>query len=73
MRQMNIIKMGSSIARRRAPIFMIAILAVQFFPAEVAAAQLKLHTDQQIEVDKLHYKVAFRGKTVDFEIPDLST
>jgi len=27
---------------------------------------------QVTQVDKFHYKIAFKGKTVDFEIPDLS-
>lgn len=36
------------LARCLAPIIIIAILAVQFFPADVAGAQLKLHTDQQM-------------------------
>jgi len=48
MHQMNILRSGGSIARFIASIFMIAFLAVPLFPADVAAAQLKLHTDQQM-------------------------
>jgi hypothetical protein len=45
---MNILSSGSSFARRLALSFTIAFLALQLFPAAVAATQLKLHTDQQM-------------------------